>query len=193
MGRPKEWLPFGGEPMLLRVIRLLSEVVQPIVVVAAPGQDLPPLPTSIRVARDPVGGRGPLEGLVAGFAALPDVDAAYVTSCDVPLLQAEFVRHVIGALGAHDIAVPVEGRFHHPLAAVYRTSVASIAAELLAADQLRPVFLFDRVATHRIPLDTLRAADPELTSLRNLNHWEDYVAALACAGLPPPGDERVGG
>ncbi len=36
MGRPKAWLPFGGETMLERVVRLLSEVVHPIVVVAAP-------------------------------------------------------------------------------------------------------------------------------------------------------------
>src|SRR5262245_3646442 len=34
MGRPKAWLPFAGETMLPRVVRLLGEVVQPIVVVA---------------------------------------------------------------------------------------------------------------------------------------------------------------
>ena len=39
MGRPKAWLPFGDELMLQRVVRILGEVVNPIVVVAAPGQD----------------------------------------------------------------------------------------------------------------------------------------------------------
>ena len=29
MGRPKAWLPFAGEVMLPRVVRLLSEVVAP--------------------------------------------------------------------------------------------------------------------------------------------------------------------
>jgi molybdenum cofactor guanylyltransferase len=43
MGRPKAWLPFGSEFMLQRVVRILSDVVSPIAVVAAPGQDLPPL------------------------------------------------------------------------------------------------------------------------------------------------------
>ncbi|MBI1832706.1 MAG: NTP transferase domain-containing protein, partial [Planctomycetes bacterium] len=40
MGRPKAWLPMGAELMLPRVVRLLRETVSPIVVVAAPGQDL---------------------------------------------------------------------------------------------------------------------------------------------------------
>ena len=41
MGRPKAWLEFGKEVMLERVVRLVSTVAWPIVVVAAPGQDLP--------------------------------------------------------------------------------------------------------------------------------------------------------
>ncbi len=65
MGRAKAWLPFGTEIMLPRVVRLLGEAVSPIVVVAAPEQDLPPLPDDVRVVRDEEKGRGPLQGLDA--------------------------------------------------------------------------------------------------------------------------------
>jgi molybdopterin-guanine dinucleotide biosynthesis protein A len=69
------------------------------VVVAAPGQEVPPLPPNVRVVGDEVEGRGPLAGLCAGLAALEgEADAAYLSSCDVPLLTAEFVRAVLGAL-----------------------------------------------------------------------------------------------
>ena len=44
MGRPKAWLPFGGELMLPRIVRILREVVEPVVVVAASDQEVPPLP-----------------------------------------------------------------------------------------------------------------------------------------------------
>ena len=67
MGRPKAWLPFGGEVMLVRVVRLLGEVVSPLVVVAAPGQDVPALPADVAVVRDPERGRGPLQGLAAVY------------------------------------------------------------------------------------------------------------------------------
>src|SRR5438067_7908228 len=92
MGRPKAWLPFGGELMLPRVVRVLREVVEPVVVVTAPGQDVPPLPAGAEVVRDEVEGKGPLGGLAAGLAALGGrADAAYLSSCDVPFLRAEFV------------------------------------------------------------------------------------------------------
>ena len=55
MGQPKAWLPFGPERMLQHVVRLVSTVTDQVVVVAAPGQDLPPLPVSVAVAHDPVG------------------------------------------------------------------------------------------------------------------------------------------
>src|SRR5271163_2377121 len=88
MGKPKAWLPIGGEIMLPRVVRLLREAVTPVVVVAAPEQDLPPLPGEVIIVRDEEKGRGPLQGLAAGLAALQDLaEAAYATSCDVPFLQ----------------------------------------------------------------------------------------------------------
>ena len=49
MGRPKAWLPFGPELMLQRVVRLVGTVARPIVVVAAPGQDLPELPAGVSI------------------------------------------------------------------------------------------------------------------------------------------------
>lgn len=191
MGQPKALLPFGPELMLQRVARILSTVVSPIVVVAAPDQELPPLTGDVVLARDEREGRGPLEGLLAGMKELarhgyPADLAIYATSCDVPLLVPEFIRQVLAALGPHQAAVPVEDRFFHPLAAAYRLTVLPEIEALLAADQLRPAFLFDRVSTCRIPVETLRTADPELHSLKNCNRPEDYLAALKIAGFAAP-------
>jgi molybdopterin-guanine dinucleotide biosynthesis protein A len=189
MGLDKATLPFGPERMLERVVRLLAAVVQPIVVVAAPRQQLPALAADVLIARDEREARGPLEGLLAGLSAIaPHAEAAYATSCDVPLLAAEFVRAMIERLENFEIAVPVEDDFAHPLAAVYRTTVLPHIRELLAADRLRPTFLFERVKTRRVPAAELRAADPELKTLRNLNQPADYLAALREAGFQPPAE-----
>lgn len=189
MGRPKALLPFGPELMLQRMVRILSGVVSPIVVVAAAGQELPPLPADVLLALDERDRRGPLEGLRAGMKELArrgysDQHAAFATSCDAPLLQEAFVRQVLAALGPNWAAVPVEEQFAHPLAAAYRLAVLPEVEALLASDQLRPTDLFDRVPTLRIPVVVLRAADPELLSLRNCNRPEDYLAALERAGFP---------
>ena len=179
MGVPKATLPFGPETMLQRVVRLLGTVASPIVVVAASGQALPALPDAITVTRDEREARGPLEGLRAGLKALPEsVEAAYVTSCDVPLLVPAFVERMIELLGDHDIAVMEIDGFAHPLSAVYRRTTLPHVESLLANDRLRPVFLFDAVRTRRVQPAEMTVVDPELRTLRNLNTHEDYLAAL---------------
>ena len=184
MGVAKATLPFGPETMLQRVVRLLGTTVSPIVAVAAADQKLPALPEDVIVARDEREARGPLEGLRAGLKALPpSVEAAYVTSCDVPLLVPAFVEHMLDLLGDDDTAVMEIDGFTHPLSAVYRRSVLPQVELLLAQDRLRPAFLFEAMKTRRVSPDEMRAADPDLRTLRNLNTREDYEAALVEANL----------
>jgi molybdopterin-guanine dinucleotide biosynthesis protein A len=179
MGRPKAWLPFAGEIMLPRVVRLLSEAVHPIVVVAAPDQDVPDLPPGVLVVRDEEKGRGPLQGLAAGLNALRgQAEAAYLSSCDVPFLQPAFVRRLLELLGDHLVCVPHVGAYHHPLAAIYRTSVVETVNRLLAENRLRPFFLFEAVPTRIVEAAELADVDPTFQTLRNLNTPEEYEAAL---------------
>jgi molybdopterin-guanine dinucleotide biosynthesis protein A len=179
MGKPKAWLPIGGELMLPRVVRLLREAVGPIVVVAAPDQDLPPLPGDVTIVRDEEKGRGPLQGLAAGLAALRgSTEAAFASSCDVPYLRPAFVRRMIELLGAQQICVPHVGDYHHPLAAVYRVEVLDAVRELLSENRLRPVFLFDAVPTRVVQAEELSDIDPAFETLRNLNTPEDYERAV---------------
>ena len=194
MGTAKAMLPFGPELMLQRVVRLVGEVVpsNSIVVVASEQQDLPQLPDGVLLAHDAHADRGPLEGLAAGLQTLTDrgdanqIDTVYATSCDVPLLVPAFVTQLFELLGDHEIAVPRDGKFHHPLAAVYRLSVLAHVKKLLAADRLRPFFLFQELDTLEIPVDQLREVDPKLATLENLNCPEDYQKALENLGFNAP-------
>lgn len=187
MGVPKATMPFGAETMLQRVVRMLATAVSPIVVVAARDQPLPALPDEVTITRDEREAKGPLEGIRAGLSTLPaSVDAAYITSCDVPLLVPAFVERMIDLMGNHDIAVMEVDGFPHPLSAIYRRDTLPHVERLLAADRLRPVFLFDAVRTRRVKPEEMTVVDPELRTLRNLNTPEEYRAALADAGIPPP-------
>ncbi len=179
MGRSKAWLPFGNEIMLPRVVRLLAEAVEPVVVVAAPDQDVPPLPPEIPIVRDAQPKRGPLQGLSAGLSGLQaKTDAFYLSSCDVPFLNPHFALRLVELLEDDHICVPKVGGHHHPLAAVYRTSVKAPVERLLAEDRLRPFFLFQEVPTRVVEAQELADVDPNFETLRNLNTPEEYKAAL---------------
>ena len=187
MGRAKFSLPFGDEVLLQRICRILSEVVSPVVVVAAVGQELPELPPDVRVARDEYESQGPLAGIATGLSVLRgDVEAAFVTSCDAPLLQPEFVRRMIELLDNYDVAAPTDGQYDHVLAAVYRTSLEDTARQLLANERRRPLFLLKESNSLRVHVDELRCVDPELDSLRNINTPEDYAALLELTSREEP-------
>jgi molybdopterin-guanine dinucleotide biosynthesis protein A len=189
MGRPKALLEWHGSTLLRRVAGIVARAVDgPVVVVRAPGQELPELPPGIEVAQDAREGRGPLEGLAAGLAALGGrAEQAFVSSTDAPLLHPAFVRAVLAAAGRDnvDVALPVAHGHRHPLAAAYRTALLPAVEELIAAERLRPGLLFERCRVRELGERELLAdrelarADPDLLSLLNVNDPADYESALA--------------
>jgi molybdopterin-guanine dinucleotide biosynthesis protein A len=185
MGSAKAWLSFGDETLLQRVVRSVGEVVSPVVVVAAPGQELPPLPAGVMVARDARSGRGPLEGILAGLLALRgQVDAAFVSSCDAPLLRPGLVRRVVELLGEHLAAAPrIDGRWQ-PLTAAYRLDLIPRVEEMLAHDRLRVRDLLDNCGARGVEQAELADVDPALDSLRCCNTPEEYarIRALLTSG-----------
>lgn len=185
MGRSKAWLPFEGEPMLVRTLRRLGEAASPLVVVAAPEQELPPLAEDVLVQRDPVEGQGPLQGIAVGLEALAnEARYAYVTSTDAPFLAPAFIRRMRALVEGHDACVIHDDGHHHPLSAVFATSLWTTARALLDADRRRPFFLFEEAKTRFVTRDDLladaavRRVDPELWTLRNVNTPDDYERAL---------------
>lgn len=177
MGRPKAWLPVGDEVMLQRAVRVVGQAVGLVVVVAAPGQDVPDLPVGVELVRDEQEGLGPLAGLAAGLAVLEGrADAAFLSACDVPLLTPAFVRRVCDQLNEADACVPNIGGRLHPLAAAYRISLRPAITVILAAGERRMTTLLDAVPPRTLGPADFADIDPDLLSLRNVNTPADYAA-----------------
>ena len=190
MGTPKAALEWHGATLLHRTVAIVARATGgPVVVVRAPGQELPPLPRGILLVDDPQGGKGPLQGIATGLAALRGrADIAFVSSTDMPFLHPAFTRRVLSVLSddeGTDVALPVARGFRQPLAAAYRVALAAAAGRLVAEDRLRPAFLFDECAVEQLDDEALRkdpvlaALDPDLDSVLNLNTPADYQAARA--------------
>jgi molybdopterin-guanine dinucleotide biosynthesis protein A len=192
MGTPKAALDWHGSTLLRRVTGIVARAVAgPVVVVSAPGQALPALAASVEVVADEREGRGPLQGLAAGLAAIGDrAQRAYVSSTDVPLLHPSFVHYVVRRLGDDvDVVLPEIGGYRQPLSAAYRVDLLATVEELIAADRMRPAFLFQRSRVLHLSGEemledpALAARDPRLESVSNLNEPADYQRAH---GLPAP-------
>ncbi|HEY2154750.1 MAG TPA: molybdenum cofactor guanylyltransferase [Isosphaeraceae bacterium] len=185
MGRPKAWLPFGPERLLTRVVRLVGEAVGPVVVVAGPGQDWPDLPADTIVMRDAREGLGPLAGIASGLEAIGgDTALVYATATDAPFLAPRWVARLAELIGDADLAIPrIEGQLH-PLAALYRReTIGPIVRSLRDRGRSRLLDLADAARSREVGADELRAVDPDLATLRNVNTPDEYRAALLLAGF----------
>jgi len=175
MGRPKALLPFGDAPLVTLIVEKLRRLLDEIVVVAAPGQDLPSMPVTL--VRDEVPFQGPVGGIVYGLRAAR-ADSVFVTSCDSAFLNTGLVAHLLRQIADHDVVVPHWDGRYQPLHAVYRRSVLPLLEAQLARGELRPVFLFGKVRTRVIDEAEVRRFDPDGLSFFNMNTPEDYAQAL---------------
>lgn len=175
MGTTKALLRFENEPLIVHLVRRLQPLFSTIVVVVAPGQDLPPLPVTI--VPDDVAHQGPVGGIYYGLRAVRD-PFAFVTSCDCAFLRTSLVAHLVSRIPDADVVVPRwEGRAQ-PLVAVYRTTVVPVLERQLAQGELRPVTLFERVNTRYVDEDEIRQFDAAGDSFFNMNRPEDYAEAV---------------
>lgn len=204
MGTAKAGLEWHGSTLLRHVTGVVARIVDtPVVVVAAPGQELPELDPTVVVRRDPEEGRGPMQGLAVGLAAAAEYsETAFVCSTDLPFLHTAFVRAVMRGFGAGfgagfgvglratdastappDVVLPFVRGYRQPMAAGYRTNLVSRIEKLLDAGRLRPAHLFEECTVRQLDDADLLAdpalarVDPELDSIVNVNAPEEYRAA----------------
>ena len=108
MGSPKALLQWQGVPLVAHMASVLVSVADPVIVVAAADQKLPPLPAGVEIAVDAQPEQGPLEAMSAGMRAVDGrAEVVFVSAVDVPLLHGQFVLAVVEALGSAQMALPV--------------------------------------------------------------------------------------
>lgn len=158
--------------MVEYMVSVLGQRCQPVFVVAAPGQPLPPL--HAEVVRDEVRGLGPLLATGRGLRAAAEAGAkrAFVCAVDMPFLTVDLIDTLAerAAQVDADVVLPWDGRDHY-LAAVYRTDLAERIAALVAAGERKMRALVDSIDAQRIVLSASR-------SLANVNSAADLRSLL---------------
>jgi len=190
MGTDKALLAVGASTVLERTVGVLTAVVEPVLVVAAAGQVLPPLP--VDVLRDELAGTGPLHAL-AGLteAARRGADAALVTATDLPLLRQELLRVLLANAEPGLLVLPVVDGREQLLLAVWPTALAAPAHAAVAGGSRRVRDLLVLTAVRRLDAAALlsdaelAAVDPGLRCMQGANTPAEWAQLV---GEQPVGD-----
>jgi molybdenum cofactor guanylyltransferase len=183
MGREKGLLEFAGEPLILRMARLIDPLVTEVTVIGPPeryagmglrviaDQDL-----GERKGTEPV--RTPLIGIATALNATT-MPWNLIVACDLPYLTAQWLDWLLNltADSSAQIIIPRTSRGLEPLAAAYRRECA---APIVAALNRGVRKVTDAIAEFRMRClseSDWRILDPEGRVLRNMNAPPDYEEA----------------
>lgn len=173
-GVDKSALAVGESRIIDRQLAVLRTVASEIVIVASDGgrfseHGLPVLP-------DLHPGTGPL-GAIHTALVSSSTPQTLIVACDLPFLDAAFLRHVIDLGRQFDAVVPRTASGYQPLCAVYaRTCIAPIQRRLLAGHRKVTGF-YEDVRVREVDHEELAAFDPHGMLFHNVNTPEDYVLA----------------
>ena len=141
LGQDKRFLPFEGEPLIVRAYKALQAVADEVWVLLAQPEDAPQVQAAlgdpaVRFAFDPKPGAGPL-GALAGALARVSGDYALLFAVDYPLMTASFLRRLRAYLEAQlqpkgpDVLVPLCQGAPQVTCAFYRRSLHKELQEAL--------------------------------------------------------------
>lgn len=174
MGRDKAWLDLGdGRPIVRRVIEVLREVADEVLVVA---NDERYRSLGLRVVPDRFPEGGALGGIATGVGAATH-DRVLVAACDMPFLRPEVFRLVVERGEGHDAVVPRVGGEFETLHALYKKACLAPMERALASGKMRVISFFGDVRVLVLDEDELKAVDPDLRSFTNVNTPEELRAA----------------
>jgi molybdopterin-guanine dinucleotide biosynthesis protein A len=178
MGTDKAFLRIGEMSMIERVLTALRAACADVIVVAkvAAASAASYAHLRARIVHDEVEEQAPLMGLRAGLRAL-GTPWAFVASCDLPFLSAGAVRLLADLAPGYDAVAPrIDGRWH-PLHAVYAATALDIVERVAQSGERRMTATLAALRVRAVSDAELRAADPALDTLRNINTPEEYAAA----------------
>ena len=181
MGRDKAWMPFLGQPLVLRIVARVAPAADEWFVVT--NRPEPYARLGIPLAADIRPGRGALGGLYTALSAARHDDVAAV-GCDMPFVNAALLIHQRDVLmrGGVDAVVPITDQGFEPFHAVYRRDACLEAVQAaLDAGEWRATSWLDRVRVYRLSSEEARRHDPQGLAFRNANTIEEFQATETTA------------
>jgi len=168
----------GGKALIERVIdSLVPLTTEVLAVVARPEQATAlRLPPSLRVVSDRYPGGGSLGGIFTGLEASAE-PWSLVVACDMPFLNRELLRHLIGESSNVDAVIPRLGGQPEPLHALYSKACLAPMERMLRAGQLKIAPLFEAVRVRYVDEETIDRIDPRHLSFFNINTQADLEEA----------------
>jgi len=179
MGFDKQFLEIGGRRIIFDIASELLKLFNEVIIVTNK-PELYDISGNMKIVRDEIKGSGPIGGIHAGLKASSS-DYLYVTACDMPVVNLQFVKYMMQAIQDEQVdvvAVLNSMSWIEPLNAFYCLAlVPEIESYLEEGNRALFRFIRDRNSI-LIPEEKARVFSPDwnmFLSLDTMKKIEEYL------------------
>jgi molybdenum cofactor guanylyltransferase len=171
MGTNKAFLEIDGSRLIDKTINIYREIFSEIFIVTNDPLSYIEFNDTV-IVTDIYKGKGPLGGIYTGLFYSKN-DFAFISACDMPYLNKDFIIYLTEQPDKFDIVVPQLSEGFQPLHAIYSQNCLSHIKKLLIADKLKITSFYKDVRLLSIPEEKIKPFNQDGRLFLNVNTPED--------------------
>ncbi len=178
-GKKKTFRKIGDLTILDNIYTLFSSLFKEVIIVVNDPEDF--AGWDMTIVTDIIPARCALAGLHAGlfYAANPYI---YVSACDTPFIHKSIIEYIVGQIEpGYDVVIPQTEDGFEPLSAVYSKDCLPLIEENLEKNIIMIKKFFRPKKVKTIPVEQLKAIDPDMNFIFNVNTPDDLETAKTMA------------
>jgi molybdenum cofactor guanylyltransferase len=174
MGRDKAFLPFGKGLLIERVIEVIQQVTDDIILITNTPEQYQRF--GLPMFADVIIEAGSLGGIYTGLMSAK-TPYSLCLACDMPFVKPEFLRFLCETAAEADVVIPKNAEDFQPLCAVYAQTCREPIRQRIEAGRLKITGFFDQVRVRVVEGGLLARYDPHDVMFFNANTPEEYAKA----------------
>jgi molybdenum cofactor guanylyltransferase len=174
MGRDKAFLPFGKGLLIERVIEVVQQVIEDVILITNTPEQYQHF--GLPMFSDVIPQAGSLGGIYTGLVSAKTPHSLCL-ACDMPFVKPEFLRLLCDTAAEADVVIPRNAEDFQPLCAVYSQVCREPIRQKIEASRLKITGFFDQVRVRIIEGELLARYDPHDILFFNANTPEEYAKA----------------
>jgi molybdopterin-guanine dinucleotide biosynthesis protein A len=167
MGVNKAFLEINGIRLIDKVVSVLKELFSEILIVTNDPLSYTEFSSSVIVI-DIYKNKGALGGIYSGLFFASN-EYSFVTACDMPFLNKDFILYLAQRAEKHDIVVPQSSDGFQPLYAVYSKNCLAPIKRNLEADKLKITGFYKGLRVLTVTEDTINSFNENGNLFLNIN------------------------
>lgn len=169
-GKDKAFLNIKGTPLINRVISVMKQVFQKVILIANEPDKY--LKIGLPVFSDVIKDLGPIGGILTGILHM-QTKAGFFVACDMPFLNPALIRYMVEIKNGFDVVIPKIGKNIEPLHAIYTKRCIPYIRRCIANKKYSIRSFFPYVSIRYVEKEEIVMYDPEIKFLININQPTD--------------------